>query len=190
MKEHGIFTSKSEYWIHLHPLDLLAPAGVVYWYLVQAMRQYIELMKLKPVLGFSKDPSKTASGGGFLVPKSAFFISKAILPPQYCSDHDWRNSTDRENGQWGEAIIRSLLDHGLILLHRQVSTSIRTPEEQYAGIDGTVAWNKKVRFEGKTETIQSGNLFVQTHESGHKPNYLADGVERVTALLPLFKGKP
>ena len=190
MKDHGLFTTKAEFWIHLHPVDPQAPTGAVYWYRVQAMRRYIELTKPPTIYGFSKDAAKTLSGAGFLIPKSAFFISMAKLAPRYCEAHDWRNATDRENGQLGEQVIAALIDHGVISLMRQVSTSARAPEEQYNSIDGAVVWNKKARFEAKTETYQSSNLYIQTHEGGHKPNYTAEGIGRVTALLPLFKGTP
>jgi hypothetical protein len=189
MKGHGIFSTNAVVQIHLHPIDPDVLTGAVYWYRVAAMRRHIELTKPRTVLGFSKDAAQTLSGAGYLIPKSTFFISGMKLPPRYCAGHDWRNATDRENGQRGEQIVAALIDHGVIQLMRQVSISTRTLEDQYAGVDGEVFWNRKTRFEAKTETYQSGNLYVQTHEGGHRPNYLADGVERVTTLLPLFKGR-
>jgi hypothetical protein len=189
MKDHGIFTSSSHFWIHLHPLDPEAVAGAVYWYRVEAMCKHIELTKPPLVLGFSKDPARSASGAGFLVPKTTFFVNRAILKPQYCQSFDWENCTDREKGQRGEQIIAALIDHGVIQLMRQVSTSAREADEQFSGVDGWVTWQKKVKFEGKTETYRSANLFVQAREGGHRPNYTVDGLRRVTELLPLFKGR-
>jgi hypothetical protein len=187
MKPHGLFNSKAAVWIHLHPLD--PPNGAAYWYRVAAARRYVELVRPALVIGFSKDAAKTPSGAGFLIPKNAFFVSKALLPPQYCKDFDWRDSTDRQRGQWGEQIIAALIEHGVIQFARQVTTACRTAEEQFAGVDGVVEWHKKLRFEVKTETYLSPNLFVQSHEAGHKPNYTGDGVRRVTELLPLFKNR-
>src|SRR4029077_696482 len=125
MKDHGIFTTNAAVQIHLHPIDPDAPTGAVYWFRVAAMRRHIELTKPPAVLGFSKDGARTLSGAGFLIPKSTFFVSGLKLPPRYCAGHDWRNATDRENVQQGEQIIAALIDHGVISLMRQVSTSAR-----------------------------------------------------------------
>ena len=189
MKDHGIFTSKAAFWIHLHPLDPRCPNGMVYWYRVEAMRRHIELTKPAIVIGFSKDAARTPSGAGFLIAKDTYFVSKAELKPQYCQGCDWANSTDRERGQWGELIIATLIDHGVVRLMRQVATSCRGEDEQFSGVDGAVEWLKKARFEGKTETYCSPNLFIQSHESSHRPNYTMDGIRRVTELLPLFRGR-
>jgi hypothetical protein len=185
MKSHGIFTTKAEYLIHLHPID--PPHGVVYWYRVAAMLAHIELTKPPVIYGLSKDPAKTLSGTGYLIRKDTFFIRSAQLDRRYCDGFDWTAATDREKGMRGEQIILALLDHGVITMHRQVSIAARTYEEQYSGIDGSVCWFKKMKFEAKTETIQSNNLFVQIHEANHRPNYLSGGFEKITNLLPLFK---
>lgn len=183
MKAHGIFTTKADSWIHLHPLDA---CGTVYWYRVPAMRGYIELTNPPVQLGRSKDAFHTPTGAGYLIAKNTFFIQKAILDPKFCRDFNWLNSTDRERGQRGEQIVAALIDQGIVQLMRQVSTSSRNQEDQFGGVDGFVTWQKKTRFEAKTETVTSLNLFVQTQEAGHRPNYTADGLKRVTTLLPLF----
>jgi hypothetical protein len=190
MREHGIFTTKAEYIIHLHPVDARAQHGIVYWYRVAAMRAHIELTKPSVIYGFSKDPAKTMSGAGYLIAKDAFFIRSAALDRRYCAGFDWSEATtDRERGMRGEQIVAALLDHGVIQLHRQVSTCARTIADQFDGIDGWIYWYKKIRFEAKTETVQSNNLFVQAQEGNHRPQYAQGGIERLTNLLPLFKGR-
>src|SRR4029077_3700681 len=182
MKAHGITTSKADFWIHLHPLDA---GGTAYWYRVPAMRAHIEQTNPPIQPGRSKDPWKTVTGAGYLIAKNTYFIQKAILDPKFCRDFDWLSSTDRERGQRGEQIVAALIDQGIIQLMRQVSTSARNQDDQFGGVDGFVTWQKKTRFEAKTETVVSINLFVQTQEAGHRPNYTADGLKRITTL-PLF----
>lgn len=183
MKPHGVFSTKAEFWIHLLPLD--PPHGAVYWYRVAAMRLHIDLTKPAVIYGFSKDGNQTPTGAGFLIPKTTFFIHDAALDPKFCSGFDWTNTTDRERGQQGEQIVAALIDHGVIQLQRQVTTCSRDAGDQFDGVDGSVVWLKKARFEAKTETVRSPNLFVQTHEGRHRPNYTPAGVERRTDMLPL-----
>jgi hypothetical protein len=185
MKQHGIHTTKAEYWIHLHPLD--PPSGAVYWYRVTAMRWFIELTKPAVTIGFSKDPANTPTGAGLLVNKSEFFINSVALSARYCRGFDWAGATDRQRGLRGEQIAAALIDHGIIQLYRQITTSARTQEEQCDSVDGSVTWLKKTRFEVKTETYRSDNLFVQTHEGFHKPNFTVGGIEKLSSMLPLFR---
>jgi hypothetical protein len=188
MKDHGIHTTKTDYWIHLHPIDPRG-ASFVYWYRVAAMRAHIALNKLPVVLAMSKDPAKTVSGAGYVISKETFFIREEKVKERYCAGFDWVRATDRERGMRGQMIVEALLDHGVIQLNRQISISARSIQEEFDGIDGHVCWSKKMKFQTKTETVQSNNLFVQAREGRHQPNYTAAGIERPSDLLPLFNDR-
>lgn len=191
MTERGIFTSLALVWIHLHPLDQKGrhgPIARVYWYFVAAMQRWIRLTNPPVATGHSKDPDRTPTGAGHKIPKALFFIKGATVDPGYCLGLDWSAMTDREAGiAYGEMVITALLEDGVIPLHRIV-TLARSQREQYAGIDGTISWKHDVSFEAKTEVYPySNNLFVQTHERGHLPNYGPGGIKRETCLPP-FEG--
>lgn len=184
MTKHGIQTSAADYWLHLHPLDSDGPT--IYFYAVPLMLEFIAVKALHIKKGHSKDSSIT--GAGYLVPKVAFPIQSATVPDHYVGGFDWRGASNREAGLYGELIVGTLIEHGIVRIPmRRVSLS-RSARAQFDGYDGLAHCFADAKWEAKVETFHSGNLFVQTHERGHKPNLvLSDGkiIERMSALRPL-----
>jgi hypothetical protein len=192
MKEHGIWTTLADYWIHFHPLE-----AKVYWYLVDRMREYIQRQCdgspcncsvglgdnscWGPInYGRSKDPNKTATGEGFLIEKSLWFIARADVPSLYINGVDWLNLSDREFGaREGEERVFRMIGRVIV-----PTIELRNPnlirkakkDEQLQG------WDVKARFdrlfEIKTERVISNFLFVQRAERGHRVHHLSNGTEK------------
>lgn len=162
MIKRGILNSKSEYWVHFHPKEYS-----IYYYYKNDLLEWIEEAKPKTVTGKSKDGSIT--GKGYLVPKSLPFISHIKVPRDIVDYFDWANGTDREKGlKWGEKAIRWCLSRKILTLPIWSASPIRDKDEQYASVDYQLRLRPSPMFEVKTETVESSNLYVQTHELNHK----------------------
>ncbi len=177
MREHGIMTTGAEYWVHLFPLSY-----EVYWYRVEHCRQFIERKKVPIKLGKSADGA--ATGNGYLIPKTAYFVQRNDVPAQYVDHDNWRDMTDRQFGFMGEAIVGVLLEHRVVKFPPSYASLLRTKEAQFSASDFSVRWMQPFTFEAKTERhSESPNLYVQTHEGGHRVHQLrgqGDVTERVT----------
>lgn len=176
MREHGIMTTKAEYWVHLFPLSY-----EVFWYRVEHCRQYIERKKVPIKLGTSADGTPT--GNGYLIPKTAYFVKREEVPVKYIDHADWRDMTDRQLGFNGEPIVGVLFEHRIIVIPPSRASLLRSKEAQFNATDFGVRWTHPFTFETKTERrSDTANLYVQTHEGGHRVNQLRDeeATERVT----------
>jgi hypothetical protein len=176
MIEHGIYTTKADYWVHLFPL-----AERVFWYRVDHMREYIRLSNPPVVIGKSKD--RTPTGAGYLVSQDEFFVSYAGIPSSYFHRFDWRAATDRECGFRGEFVVDVLVEHRIVTIPAFRLRSLRTKADQYESKDFKGSYFGDLYFETKTERAETGNLFVQTREGGHKVHLTNAGgqtVERIS----------
>lgn len=168
MTEHGIFTTTATYWAHLHPLE---PA--LYHYAVADCREYISANGLQLVVGHSKDRLRSATGWGYLIGKSAPFVTRVAINRDRlsCLALDWLSMTDREAGmKWGEQLILLFVLIGCLGFEPDDVIPLSNDREaQLQACDFEIVRNGlRVRWEGKTELVRSRNLFVQRGENGHK----------------------
>lgn len=164
MIERGIHNTKADFWAHLHPKD-----AAVYWYLVRNMRDWLADKKPISTLGSSKDGVKT--GAGYLVPKTAPFVQRAAVPAPMIAHFKWEEGTDREVGLlWGETVMDWMANAGLLRIPFFSATRLTAKQDQYSLGDFGIQFSMpRVQLvEVKTEMKESGNLFVQTHERGHR----------------------
>jgi hypothetical protein len=183
MIEHGIFTSKADFWAHLFPLE-----QSIYVYRVSRMRWWINHIRTThfhrgKVAGYSKG-SGNATGLGELVPKQKDWIKKHFVPTSYLADHDWENCTDRENGVRGQIVGKNLLSDGIFELPVIWTPHVVSREEQNAAIDYRAKLAIDIAIEFKTEILKSENLFVQTDEYGHDPHITRRSLDRKTTPFP------
>lgn len=168
LREYGLLTYTSSHLAHLFPL-----VRRVWWYERQECIDYANRNSLPEIL------NKRKTGTGLLIPKNAPFLKMVITPIEIVGDTEtWKNLTDRERGLRGEPIVRQLIKAGLINVPPISAQELRTKQAQFSGKDIAVI---PATFEVKTETVQSGNLFVQLREGKHDVHRLPDGSRRVTA---------
>lgn len=183
MIDYGIHTTTADYWVHIFPL-----AERVYWYRVQHMLEFLRLAKKPLTIGKSKDGTPT--GAGYLVSQDEYFVSYAGVPSNYLGSFRWREMTDRECGFAGEHLVDVLVEHRVVTIPAFRLRNLRAKAEQYESKDFKGSYFGDLYFETKTERAESGNLFVQAKEGGHRVHLsTADGrvTERVTAA-PNFDG--
>lgn len=172
MIERGITKTKADFWVHFFPFE-----KKVYWYLVRHMREHIT--RNKPIVSIGKSKDGTETGRGYLIPKSLPFVIAVNTPDQMVNCFDWSNSTDREAGLlWGEQVIDWMSNTGLLRIPWFSANRLTKKNEQYdLGDFGVQFYMPRVELiEVKTEKLQSsGNLFVQTHERGHRVNQIRTG---------------
>lgn len=161
MIAHGIMTSAADYWVHLFPLARLA-----FWYRCEHCRDYIRVHRLVETIGRSKDG--TATGAGYLIPKNAYFLSRAEVPSQYVDHVNWRALTDREAGFMGEHILGVLIEHRIVSFPALRASVVRDAASQNSSLDLTTKYFGQLGIELKTERAETANLFVQSRERGHK----------------------
>jgi hypothetical protein len=183
MTEHGIMTTKADYWVHLFPL-----MRRVFWYRVALMREYLRITGLVEHIGHSKDGSPT--GSGYLVPQSATPVRASEVPIDYFAGFVWVGATDREIGFRGEFIVGVLLEHGVVKLPLQRATRLDDSSSQFASTDYQTSFMTPALIEVKTELKESTkNLFVQTRERGHKVHQIRTdgGVTERFSEAPEFR---
>lgn len=178
MVEHGIHTTKADYWVHLFPL-----AERVYWYRVDHMREFIRLTKPAVIIGKSKDQNRTPTGQGYLISQNEHLVSYAGIPSNYLAPFRWRDMTDRECGFAGEYLVDVLVEHRIVSVPIFRLRSLRSKADQYEAKDFKGEYFGSVFFETKTERVESENLFVQSREGGHRVHFSQAGgqvIERIT----------
>lgn len=155
--EHGITTTKAEFWLHL-----LIPMRRLYRYSVRDCLDHIERSGLQLVGGKSKDKDRTVTGRGYLVSCDAPWIKSMAVPDSYFTGYDFTSMNDRKLGLLGQIIITSFVaNKGNEVKH--VNTRKAQIEDAYdCVINGALT-------ELKTENKDTGNLFVQRYEGGHMP---------------------
>jgi hypothetical protein len=176
MIEHGIFTSQADVWAHLFPFE-----ESIYVYRVSRMRWWINYMRTTnsykgKVAGYSKNGK--ATGLGELVPRQKDWIKNYFVPKSYFADHDWKNGTDRNIGDWGEIIGGNLLADGVLELPLLWIPRAVSRAEQNSSIDYRATLATEIAIEFKTETVKSDNLYVQTDEYNHDPHITRGTFER------------
>ena len=183
MTEHGITTSKADFWIHFHPLETrnASHCPSVYWYAVAHCREHITKQGT-PIDGRSKDVNRTTTGAGYLIQKNSLFVVRQVVPVGYATDYRWRDATDREAGMLGERCVQLMVMKREIWLPERQLKRLNGRADQLNGCDCELVVASTLRFEIKTERVQSENLFVQCGENGHRVHYTTDGEERVTAM--------
>lgn len=180
MVKHGILNSKAEYWVHLHPKEYS-----IYWYARTHLLEWIKEKRPKVVDGKSRDGSIT--GKGYLIPKSLPFISHIPVPREIIDYFDWDSGTDREKGlKWGERAIEWCITRKVLTFPIWSASRIREKSTQYASVDFQLPLRPNPTFEVKTETVESANLYVQTHELDHKVHLTKDNVLRITTAEGLI----
>lgn len=186
MIQHGIFTTKSDIWLHLFPLE-----GCGYWYFADEMRWFIRRhegdtrARLRP--GRSDDG--TVTGGGYLIGKDEWLITRVVIPGDMLAEFDWQGTTDREFGaHHGETLAWWMLRHGWLRFNAYHVEKINGLHAQMTLGDFASQLMPRANIEVKTERFpNSPYLFVQSAEGGHKPCQVRGkrGREnRQTPLLP------
>jgi hypothetical protein len=180
MTEHGITTTKADYWLHLFPL-----LRRVFWYRVEHCRAYIAQRKPVETIGRSKDGTPT--GGGYLIPQDTYFVRSETIPPSYIEHADWPSLTDSEAGLIGQEIGFVLIEHRVVIFPAAYVTALNSRQAQLAATDCQVSWMpKRITVEIKTERLTTRNLFVQRSERGHRVHLTKSGELRVTTSPSLF----
>ena len=129
------------------------------------MIEAIRAGKFKRKDGTSADGSVT--GRGYLVPwERCLFVRRWFVPWHLFSGFAWVDATDEEAGARAEEIVYSALELG----HIGSLEPLRDLARQYAGEDFAVTLASSFSIEIKLDRLasQTGNLFVQTAERGHK----------------------
>lgn len=168
LQEHGITTTKADFWAHVFPEELR-----VYCYSVVDMQNFIARSKPQLVAGHSLEGEVTAAG--YLVAKTWPFIRKSDFPEEYRAAFAWERATQRERGYWGEELFEWLVNTGKFrpptVWHAR---RLETRAEQYAQCDYRLALKQAPVFEIKTEGADyahGANLFVQAGEDIHAGGY-------------------
>ena len=185
MIEHGIHTSVADYWVHVLPVQRW-----VSWYRRDHMLAHIA--STKPPVHFARSKDGTSTGAGYLVPRTAPFILRGLIPPRLIDGHDWEGMTDRELGREGEALAYRLIENNIVRFPMVRVTRLRSKADQCSGKDCVVDARPHWTLEIKSERPPNGsvNLFVQTQEGDHRPNLIPDGSgERVTDLQGYNEGE-
>jgi hypothetical protein len=173
LREHGITTTKADYWVHFFPLALEA-----YWYRVEHLRTYIGLKQTPITFGHSKDGKVT--GAGYLIPKNIYFVCRADVERDAIMGFNWLDMSDRQFGLAGQAIVAVLIDRCAIKFPARRATFEASAEAQLSSTDFTLQWLCPSSIEVKCERhSQSNNLFVQTHEGGHRVHLVRTDEELV-----------
>ncbi len=168
MKRHGIYNSKADFWVHLFPVS-----GHAYYYNRLEMLEWIKENNPKEVPGKSKDG--TVSASGILVPRILASVVSYHIYNVHDYPYDFDYMSDRETGFAGERIVTSLINRGKITFPHFRATAMSSKEEQFSAMDVLVERIDKLSIEIKTERNEmSGNLFIQTHEGGHRPTLVRE----------------
>jgi hypothetical protein len=179
MIEHGIWTTKADYWLHLFPLE-----NVAFLYRPRDCREFIEEKKLPVIFGRSKDPERSVTGAGYLIRCDTFFIRPFSIPSSYLTHVDWEELTDRECGVEGQRIAEILMALGIILVPFRTVEPTNSKTDQLASKDVRLVWREISTIEIKSERPRTRNLFVQRGERDHRVHIAPDGSERITEFSP------
>ena len=164
MIKRGILNTKADWWVHFFPLEYM-----IYSYYVADMLEWIEEENPTTCIGKSKDGTKT--GQGFLAPRNLPFVIKRDTPKEIVDHFEWSEGTDRETGLiWGEKAIRWMITRNVLSIPYFTVKPLRKKSEQFTLGDFAIQFRmpEVLIAEVKTEKVKSGNLYVQTHEKGHK----------------------
>lgn len=187
MIERGIHTTKADWWAHIFPNE-----GIMYCYSVRHMIDWIADAKPVSRIGKSKDGSET--GKGYLVKKSAPFILQFRIPEEMLRHFTWDDATDREKGLiFGEKIADWMFATSKARLPFFSVSRLKRKSEQLNLGDFGIQFSMPTVLvvEVKTESVRSENLYVQTHEQGHRVHQtLKNGavVTRFTQAPAMEKG--
>jgi hypothetical protein len=179
MIRRGITTTGAAYWVHIHVLDRVA-----YWYSVARCLAYIKRHSLVTVIARSKDPEKTETATGYLVPKSALFVAQASFEIENAKKFAtyMLELSDREFGFYCEEMGKDLISSGKL---RLPFLSMRDATEAESSLWDIESFNQlMLRIEFKGERRNTRNLFVQEMERDHKATFAPDGTERKTEKPP------
>lgn len=167
--EHGITTTRSDYWVMLHPLD-----RAVYYFSVVGFRELIVRAYLPQREARSK--SGAITGRGYLLDKKR--VARSLLDSRYVEAIEWGRLTDRQKGLRGQAIAIQILNDCLLLPNlKRPFWLIADKAAQFEGRDTT---NGEISIEIKTDCTETENIYVQTHEKGHDVHALEGGGYRIT----------
>jgi len=187
MKQRGIHNSVADVWVHISPIDYMA-----YWYLRTVMLEYIEAEWLEPIAARSIDG--TVTGSGYVISSCLPFIRPQQLEKRYfwptyergviplddgAHVKRWLRMSQGEAGREAERIGLIMLQHGRINLPIRIVEKTDLAGE-YASMDCTISIREvwKVEIKGDIKSAETGNLYVQTGERGHRH-----------ALIPVEGGK-
>jgi hypothetical protein len=163
MKEHGIYTSQADIWLHFFPLK---PA--IYWYPVSLM--CLHLRRAAVTSQFAQSKNGEITGFGCVVPQTEWFVRELKLRKERIErvPWNWGALNDRDFGLRGQEFVYDLLARNELMLGLPLVRSVTTREGQFDGVDIELDWHPTTRVEIKTERPLTGNLFVQTREGGHR----------------------
>jgi hypothetical protein len=177
MIERGIWNTKADFWVHLFPMQ-----RVLYWYSVRHMQEYLKDEKhINFIDGHSKDGAVT--GRGFLVRRDAPFIEKVDVPQAMVSAFDWESGNDRQVGLiWGETVLDWMATTNRLRIPFFTASRLSSRKDQFELGDFGVQFHMPTMqvAEVKTERVKSENLFIQTHEKGHRVCLSKDRMGNVT----------
>jgi len=167
--EHGITTTRSDYWMMLHPLD-----RAVYYFSVVGFRELIA--RACPPQREARSKSGSITGRGYILSKER--VARSLFDSRYVNAINWSDLSDRQKGLRGQPIaIRLLNDCVLLPALRRPFWFIVDKAAQFEVRDTT---NGEVSIEIKTDCTETENIYVQTHEKGHDVHALEGGGHRVT----------
>lgn len=184
MFERGVATTEADVWLFLCPLfdsQILGgvPRGL---YSLRVHRFIRDIANYAHVAGRSKDGSETARG--YLVPFAdpcVRLISAEILPPKW----NWGDLTDREAGKMAERSVEWMITAGYLNGCYSYIRNQGTTIVEKAKYDLTLfPLGIKVEIKCDRKAAMTGNLFVQSHEEGHRPQLTRDGQFSPSQLGP------
>lgn len=177
MVEYGIWTTKAKWILHLYPLR-----NEIYVLRTKLVREYIKERGLKEIVGKSRDG--TISSGGYLIPKTCSFVRLIKIPSHYCEKHKWRNLTPRQYGwEIGEPIIRKILNDAVFWTACELWKPVEHEERIENRCNFVGIYRKsgnKIYVWSQTCLKDTGNLFIQKKEGGHKVHLTPSGEKRFT----------
>ena len=167
MKEYGITTSEAHYWLHVCHLD-----AMFYWYPRARMQQQLSRF----------DKCTIRSAIGHIVPihpnlRSNGGIIHSVVPGfEFFAEWDWNSAeSDKAVGKMAEACFAKFVREHQFFLPVKIKRFYESTEDQYKGKDFEVSLGRptvdiEVKGDARGGVWGTGNLFVQTHETGHDYN--------------------
>jgi hypothetical protein len=162
--EYGITTSVAHYWLHVCPDDAS--------FYVYPRRKMLELMT-------RYQPKEIVSARGYVVPiRENLIYNGGIIRPldfsyPWFKQFDFADAaSDHDAGVLAESVVRAAADAGLLTLPVALEFA-ESVGDQFSGFDFRAELFKtptliEVKADVAGGIWGTGNLFVQTHERGHR----------------------
>lgn len=174
MIERGITNCKADYWTHVCP-----KSSEIYVYTTTAMREFLKRTAKEGPMAQPSGPrpswpvsefKEIKTARGYVVPCVQTFIRTAVIPETWLRNFD-ACSSDEECGSMAEMAVMYACNGALFPVPLGVD-KITDLKEQYELGDFRLHTVQGLVIEVKADwpggRNGTGNLFVQTHEGGHK----------------------